>query len=469
MTDAEPVDDAEAVRRQRNRWYAATAVVVVLFLLSSALLLAYRWGQGNSEAAAQTTTTTAAPTTTAPTGTVSPPPTGPSPTPNQSTSSTQSPSSTTTAPPKTVEEAKIRADVDNISKFVEQARGLTYKEQPHVEVFDEQSFKDRIAADIEKDRPAYEQEGNLLKALGLIPADLDYIATLKKLKSEEVVGFYDPRSKELVVRGGTEIGPRERVTMAHELTHALQDQWFTLDRAEQYKDTKTEVPFTFKNIAEGDANRIAHLYVRTLPIPDQRQFDKDQSMVGNDDDQNGIPAAMRSALEDPYVYGEDFVSYVMQNGGQQELDRLFNDPPPTSEQIMHLDKYAVHEPAIDVPAPPTEPGAKTLDDGPSGEYQTDQILRSANSRTVADQAAAGWGGDHTVMYSVDGKLCIRTDYAMDTPADLDELQKGFEEWAKKDEQGRKVEKPQADRVRVTTCIPQPPPPAGGDQGRSRNV
>lgn len=441
--------------------------MVATFLLATALLLAYRWGQSDREVTAPATTTTVASTTTSevPRTTA---PTGQSPGP--STSSTQPSTPTTTAPPKTVEEAKVRAEVDNIARFVEQERGLTFDQAPHVEVYDEQSFKDRIAADVERDRALYEQQGNLLKALGLIPADVDYIATMKKLLSERVAGFYDPRSKELVVRGGSDIGPTERVTIAHELTHALQDQHFTLDRTEQYKDVKTEVPFSFKNIVEGDATRIERQFARTLSIPEQRQLEMDRSMVGNDDDQNGIPPAMRSALQDPYIYGEDLVNHILADGGQQALDRAFADPPPTSEQVMHLDKYDAREAAIDVAVPPTDPGAKTIDDGVSGEYRTGQVLRSANDRTTADRAATGWGGDRAVMYSIEGKLCIRTDYAMDTPTDLDELHEAFQAWVDKDQSGgRKLEKPAADRVRVTVCIPQPPSPASGDQGSSRNV
>ncbi|MBI2704666.1 MAG: hypothetical protein HYX32_05165 [Actinobacteria bacterium] len=463
----EPEPMADDVQARRNRWYVATAVVAVLFLLATMLLLSYRAGQGSTEAAAPSTTvaptTTQAPTSTtvpntsADPNTTSPPASSPPTSTAPPTAESQCP--TASAPSKNVEEAKVRAEVDTISTFVEQARGLTFKSAPCVQILDEQSFVDRINADIEKDRAAYEQEGNQLKAFGLIPPDLDYVATLKKLRSDSVSGWYDPRAKVLVVRSGGDIGAAQRVTLAHELTHSLQDQWFNLDRSEQYKDAKDEVAWTFKNIVEGDANRIESIFVGTLPIPDQRQFAKDRSVVANNDEQNGIPPAMRNALQDPYVYGETFVRYVMQAGGQAELDRVFNNPPPTSEQVMHLDKYAAREPPIDVPAPPVEPGAKVVDEGMTGEYMTAQMLRTANTAVTADQAAAGWGGDRTIAYTTGGKLCVRIDYAMDTPADLDELQQAFEAWLKNDQTGgRTVEKPTADRLRVTMCIPEPPPP-----------
>ena len=377
--------------------------------------------------------------------------------------------SSTTARSKTVEEAKVRADVDMIADFVARARGLAFKAPPVVEVLDEESFKNRIAADLDKQREAIEAQGAAQKALGLIPQDLDYFETLKKLRTDRVAGFYDVKTKELVVRGGGNIGPEQRVTIAHELTHALQDQHFNLDREQQYKDAKDEVAFGFKNVVEGDATRIETMFIQALPVTDRRQFDKDRSLVGNDDEKNGIPASMRSALQDPYVLGLDLVSDIVDTGGQAQLDKDFDDPPKTSEQVIHPAKYRSREPALDVPAPPSDGGGKTTDLGMVGEYMTAELLAAATDRATASAAAAGWGGDHAVSYESGGQLCLRIDYGMDTSGDLDELNKAYESWATKDAEHRHVERPAPDRLRVTTCIPKPPSGGGGSAGGNRNA
>jgi hypothetical protein len=119
--------------------------------------------------------------------------------------------------------------------------------------------------------------------------------------------------------------------LVHELTHALDDQWFKLDRSDQYKDAKNEIAFGFKVPFEGDAVHVANQYVRTLPAAEQAgelQGQPGGGVPGLDPNSGSNP--ITQSLAAPYPFGEALVTDIMAHGGLDELNKDFNDPPVTS-------------------------------------------------------------------------------------------------------------------------------------------
>jgi hypothetical protein len=329
-----------------------------------------------------------------------------------------------------------------------------------VTVLDEQSFKDRIGSDIDKQKDALQAEGNYLKTLGIIPADTDYFSEYRTLFVDNTIGEYSVQTKELLVKG-TVVNDHVRTVLVHELTHAIDDQNFNLDRTAQYKDRKDEIRFGFNALVEGDAVNVANQFVKTLPQAEQQaelQGQPGGPVPGLGASTGSDPIAQ--SLAAPYPIGNALVTDILNNGGLAELDKDFNDPPTTSEQAMHPEKYRAREPALDVALPPTDNNGPGTDLGMVGEFTTGQMLSPAVGNDTALKAAAGWGGDHAVSYNDSQKnlACIRIDYKMDTPQDFTELQDAFTQWQKAGD-NRTVETPTPDTLRVTTCIP--PPPSGG--------
>ena len=95
-----------------------------------------------------------------------------------------------------------------------------------------------------------------LRALGLVEGEVDLAAAFGDLASEGTLAYYDPATEVVYVRGD-ELTPSVRVTVAHELTHVLQDQHFDLERL---ADPDYERYDGLRAMAEGDAGRIEDAY-----------------------------------------------------------------------------------------------------------------------------------------------------------------------------------------------------------------
>jgi hypothetical protein len=426
----------------RRGWLLAAAVGAVALLVVAALV-GYRIGQPDDVAAPTTTTPTTPRPSATPTSTVAPAP-----------SSSAPPSSppTTSAGPTTTDaaDAELNATVEDIEKFVAQQRGLEFTQPVVAKELDDQAFVQQLlSTETDQDRQDEMKEGDQLEALGLVPPNTDFVDITNKALSSGVVGFYDPHTKALYVRG-TDLGPYVRTTLAHELTHALDDQHFQLDRP-QYDSDKGEISFGFSALTEGNARRIENAYRDQLSTADRRSYDKSQSLVGNGSDLSDVPPVVLQLESAPYDLGEPFVDALLQQGGQPELDQAFTNPPTTSEQVITPSKYFAGEGAAKVAPPPADGPVET--DGAVGELVTDLLLRSAISQDAAARAVAGWGGDWSVLYQSGNQRCMRIDYVGDTPNDLQQLGQAFQQWASAGS-GRVVQTPDPSTVRVTSCVPQ---------------
>jgi hypothetical protein len=154
--------------------------------------------------------------------------------------------------------------------FVESHRGLRFKEQVRVNHLSDADFQQRIVALQRRDRAETERQGKVLRALGLLDSGVDVEKAEEDLLGAGVVGYYDPKTKELMVRGETATVSVRHVVV-HELTHALQDQWFGLD-TDQGNQTEDQA-LAYVSLVEGDAVRIEREYVTSLPGAERRQLD----------------------------------------------------------------------------------------------------------------------------------------------------------------------------------------------------
>ena len=158
------------------------------------------------------------------------------------------------------------------------------------------------------------------------------------------------------------------------------------------------------------------------------------------------------------MLGLALVDDIVARGGEAALNAAFDDPPTTSEQVLHPEKFAVREPVVPLDEPPAD--GTLLWAGVTGEYTTGQMLGAVLPDDWADSAAAGWGNDKGVIWmqtpDEGGLTCLRIAYAMDTAVDLDELEDAFLVWAQEGE--NRVVGRQGDTLIVQSCEPVPPPP-----------
>ena len=428
-----PGDD----RRPFGLIVGVAAVLGALVVLAGLVLL-QRDDDGGDVASPAATTT--APPATAPSDTAPP---------------STAPGSPETVPPSTSPDpgvepiacpAGIPEPICDAAEFVQVETGRAFRQFPEVELLDAEAFEARrLSLMEEEDNEELEAVGQTFKAIGLLPLDLDVVATMEELRAASVAGFYDPESDQLVVRG-REFSPLTRVVVAHELVHALDDQWFELHRPE-YDELDTEAGFGFIAVAEGHARVIENAFRARLSTAEQADALREEFalLAGSGLDVFSSPPLLLESLAAPYVLGEDLVNAILEREGRAGVARAFEDPPRTSEQVLHPDAYRTGEPAIDVPAPPAD--GEVVDSHVMGEVGLQWWLESA-------EQAEGWGGDRYVTWDSGTGVCTRVDLVMDTDADLAEVRRGFEEWAEAADR-RTVEAVEVvgrPGLRITGCV-----------------
>jgi hypothetical protein len=261
-------------------------------------------------------------------------------------------------------------------------------------------------------------QATLLK-LGLVPGDFQYRELMIRLLTEQVAGYYDPKTQWFHLADWIELDG-QRPVMAHELTHALQDQHFNLRRFEHWPRGDSDAELAAHALIEGDATLAMALYVNHSPMR-ALEFLKSLITTGMPSEElNKAPRVLRETLLFPYEDGEKWVSVLYKQGGWQRVSKAFDDLPLSTEQILHPEKYFAHEAPVKVNlpeitsllnssmprrAPTVSSGRSTaglwrlLDNDVNGEWGLylilDEFLRSpAESR----RAAAGWGGDRFAVY-----------------------------------------------------------------------
>ncbi len=297
------------------------------------------------------------------------------------------------------------------------------------------------------------------KAFGLIPESLSLASYLLDLLAGQVAGFYDPeRDYMALVRreGAAPAGQDpEDVVIVHELTHALQDQHFDLRDFESV-DPMTDASTARVALAEGDAtltmmSYVAGASVETVPGMGEalsKAFSDPALLSGSDmadlpggDELSKAPPWIRDSLLFSYTHGFAFCLDVRRTGGQKLLDHAFKaDPPRSSEQILHPEKWhgRLRDDPIVLSWPELAdvlPGWVKTSEGEAGEATIRTLLRESGSRRQsrqsrqsrqwrqADTAAAGWGGDRFAVYEKSGRRLLVWWTEWDSDADARELLK----------------------------------------------
>lgn len=315
-----------------------------------------------------------------------------------------------------------------MKRFVEERRGLRFKAPVKTTLLDEAAFRARVLEEITEENEAeVKRYGQLFRALRLIEPGVDLLAQLRALAGEGIVGLYDPRSKELLVRGTTPT-PYVRQVLVHELVHALQDQHFDIDRPELDEIRDSEIAFGFTALVEGDASRIDELYRDSLPTDQRlavaRQENEEEQRA--EDNLKDVPEAVAALFGVSHGAGTDLVAAILEAGGQPRLDQAFAAPPTTAEQVLHPEKYLAGEAARPVAEPRSD--GEIFDRGVMGEAGFELVLSRLLSQDRAVEAAEGWGGDRYVGWTAGGSVCVRVAVVGDNERELAELRDALRRW-----------------------------------------
>ncbi len=319
-----------------------------------------------------------------------------------------------------------------IEEQVVAIRGIQPTSPVDPQVLDEAELKVRIEKSFNEDNPPELIAANerLLKGMGMFPEDASLSGLYLELLGGTILGFYSPEDDELYVVSRTGgLGPAERVTFAHEYTHALQDQKFDLESFDLGAVGEGDRGLGRLSLIEGDATLVMSLWLQQHLTPaEQVEFVRASLDPAALAILEKMPPILRESLGFPYDAGFRLVLGIHAEGGWEAVDAAFARPPASSEQVMHPEKYAANESPLVVDIPDdlaTRMGSGWtvgLEDT-LGEFQLGVWLRGALGRVVpGNEAAAGWGGDRVVLLQgPNGAWGIALVTRWDTVADATEF------------------------------------------------
>jgi hypothetical protein len=320
---------------------------------------------------------------------------------------------------------------------VEVIRGLEPTADVEPVTIDETQLLENLEAEIDAEQTPEEMalSEDLLSALGLIPEGSSIRELTLDLLAGQVAGYYSPDRDELFVvsRTGQTVGVVERVTYAHEFTHQLQDQNFDLGSLDTTSVDQSDRALAQLALIEGDA-----VWAQTIWLQGNLSSDElGQLLKAALDPEalealNNAPAYLRETSLFPYQDGLGLVQRLIAEGDYEAVNAAFSDPPDSTEQVLHTNKYIQREAPIRVRIPDSFPGgfAGRVGSGWSelardtlGELILRIWLTEHNvDAEIAREAVAGWGGDRLVLLrSPGGSLAIALKTTWDSVAEANEF------------------------------------------------
>lgn len=309
---------------------------------------------------------------------------------------------------------------------IENAVGLKFKKPPKVEMRSKAQVREFVTRQITDPLAARQMAGmsDAYKRLGMIPDTLNLQKFLVDLLEEQIVGYYDPKTKVLYVVSDA---PKEAVgiTITHELVHALQDQYISLDSTQQIEGLNDQTSAA-QAVFEGQAvyEQVSAMLGGTnvaMNLPGG--WDRVRDMIRENQSSMPIfaraPTVIQETLIFPYLSGAEFVrNFKDRNPGKP----IYDDMPKSTEQILHPTAFFGKR---DVPTTITLPplaGVTQTYQNTLGEFETRLFLfQHLNDQNNAVQGAAGWDGDRYALFNTPRGPGIAWVTVWDSPADASDF------------------------------------------------
>ena len=342
---------------------------------------------------------------------------------------TASPNSDVFAEPETVRPEAVATEV-------QQVRELTFERIPEPVYLTASELSER-ASGYAEDYPSAEADADseLLSSLGAVPEGSDLKELTAAALGEQVAGFYDTDTKQIVVTGDPQAGldPIEELTLAHEFEHALADQALGLPIDEDFPVDGTEdSTLAATALVEGDATLTMVLYSFTgAAIAPSALFGTELAEAAG---VTRLPYYLQRGMIFPYAEGLGFVCRLYQDGGWAAVNEAYADPPTTTAQILFTERYAAKEGAVD-PRDSASPGPGWSNDEVRAFGAADLLFlfeapgdRSGQALDQPVQRAGGWAGGEVSLWSREGGLDTATAMALVQRAGERDLCRSMKDW-----------------------------------------
>jgi hypothetical protein len=289
---------------------------------------------------------------------------------------------------------------------IEQVVGLEFESDPNIAIRSREQIQQYIDAKIESELPPEELDriSVAYRLFGMIPDTLDLRSLLSELYYEQVVGYYDPDSSTLFIPEGMD-RTFLRLTVSHELVHALQDQHMPIGDILSLERENDRL-VAAQAVLEGQATLVSMVDMlpdNSLSTLDEAWAQIRETIRGQQTEMPVLastPRVIREGLVFPYLEGAEFVRWFM---------RLYPDTvpygarlPESTEQILHPDRYRSGDVPVDLAFDDT---LDVLYDDVLGEFEVRIFLTElTGSESTGAAGALRWAGDRYAVFETDGEF-----------------------------------------------------------------
>jgi hypothetical protein len=354
---------------------------------------------------------------------------------------------------RTLTDVDARKAVAAVVAEVETIRGLRFRKPVPVESIDDARARTMMAARLRKfvGEEKLRADTTAWSLLGLVPPGTDLLKSVLDALAEQAGGFYDPEAKKFFLLDDMPLALAPALA-AHELTHALEDQYYDLDKRLNATLDDDDATFAKSAVHEGSALIVMSIHLGAAiasgaaKAEDLQEFSRSEAAKA--ETLRSLPQALQRQLIGPYLLGMNFLlaaSLEDPAGGfpREAVERAYRSGPASSEQLLHPEKF--WDPAKrDRPKKVSLEGAgamlgegwKKAGEGVLGELLLALLAGSAELDPVdpaaardmslwTNAAAEGWGGDRWELWRKGGEATVLLSTVWDSERDAEQFAKAL--------------------------------------------
>jgi hypothetical protein len=301
---------------------------------------------------------------------------------------------------------------DEVLAQMSQLLSLPIKEPLKKSLRSKQEIRAYLIREEKEDRDEAQRyaDRKALEAFGLIPKDFPLDSFMLDVLTEQVAGLYDPKTKEFYIADWIP-ADEQRSVMSHELTHALEDQSFHIESWIKAARPNDDAELARQSVSEGSA--LAAMVDYTLrdqkigvrELPDVSLLIRSGAIEEMDKDPNlaKAPRIIRDELLFPYLAGTTFSQdFLKAHNGWGDIALIFQNPPDSTQQIIHPDLYLSGVKPVPVTLPEWKglvpADWKLLEENVMGEFGFGEVLKQFLGQERADTISSSWAGDRYAVF-----------------------------------------------------------------------
>jgi hypothetical protein len=306
------------------------------------------------------------------------------------------------------------SQIDAIVKTLSEITGLTEKHAVPYGRMSKRQLRQFLNKRIKKTlKPDEIRADELsLKMFGLVPQNFDLKKSTIDLLTEQAAAFYDYDEKKLFLLDDPDSNAAgETTTLAHELSHALADQYFNLENFMEDTPSNDDENLAHTAVVEGQASwlmiayELKHAGQDPVPTADMLKSvaDSGESSMSDYPVLKNSPLYIQQSLLFPYSQGTMFFDAVFHKLGKAAFAEVFTHPPANSSQIIHPDRYFSHEKPSEPALPKLDQQSREVTDGSMGEFDHQILLQQYLGASKATELAPHLRAGHFKIVTPKGR------------------------------------------------------------------